>query len=102
MSYNTATIDIAQRKLFLEQKLRESKEDARLEEYLRQRLIESGWKDQLKTHCKELIRKKGLEKVTVDELVEELTIKGKSLVPLQIKEELLAKLKNYFEDEGFI
>lgn len=49
-----------------------------------------------------MIRRKGLEKVTVEELVEDLTIKGKSTVPLKIKEELLAKIKTYFEDEGFI
>lgn len=82
--------------------MRESREEARLEEYLRQRLIEIGWKDELKNHCKEVIRRKGLEKVTIEELVEELTLKGKSSVPLQIKEELLAKIKTYFEDEGFI
>lgn len=50
--YNAANVDIAQRKLFLEQKLRESREEQRLEEYLRQRLIEVGWKDELKNHCK--------------------------------------------------
>lgn len=106
---NAANVDIAQRKLFLEQKLRESREEQRLEEYLRQRLIECGWKDELKNHCKgistvhpDMIRRKGLEKVTVEELVEDLTIKGKSTVPLKIKEELLAKIKTYFEDEGFI
>lgn len=107
--YNAANVDIAQRKLFLEQKLRESREEQRLEEYLRQRLIEVGWKDELKNHCKgrlllilDIIRRKGLEKVTVEELVEELTAKGKQTVPLQIKEELLGKIKTYFEDEGFI
>ena len=93
----------------MEQKLRESREEQRLEEFLRQRLIECGWKDELKNHCKgnlednkDIIRRKGLEKVTVEELVEDLTIKGKSTVPLQIKEELLSKIKTYFEDEGFI
>ena len=31
--------------------MEESGEKARLEEYLRQKLIECGWKDQLKEHC---------------------------------------------------
>ncbi len=48
----------------------------RLEEFLRHKLIECGWKDELKRHCKDIIRKKGLEKITVDELVDELVIKG--------------------------
>ena len=54
-------------------------------------MIDCGWKDRLKTYCKgflkieknhffifkiELIRKKGLEKVTIDELVDELIIRG--------------------------
>lgn len=67
----------------------------RLEDYLRQKLIECGWKDDLKKYCKgifirndkmrtflyfeELIRKKGLEKVTIDELVDELILKGGKL-----------------------
>lgn len=102
MSYQKPSLDIAQRKLFLEQKLRESGEEARLEEFLRSRLIECGWKEQLKNHCKDVIRRKGLEKVTVEELVEDLTLRGKNTVPTKVKEDLLAKIKNYFEEEGFI
>jgi len=101
MSYNDGDLTVAQKKVVLEQKLRESGEEARLEEYLRQKLIEVGWKDELKRSCKELIRKKGLEKVTIEELVSELTIKGKATVPSKIKEDLLARIKNYFDDEGY-
>jgi hypothetical protein len=35
----------------IEKKLEESGEKARLEEYLRQKLIECGWKDELKKYC---------------------------------------------------
>ena len=65
----------------------------------------------------ELIRKKGLEKVTIDELVDELILKGentwkmtifliiylvgRATVPNKIKEDLLARIKSYFEEEGF-
>eukprot|EP01016_Furgasonia_blochmanni_P038828 TRINITY_DN4741_c0_g3_i2.p2 TRINITY_DN4741_c0_g3~~TRINITY_DN4741_c0_g3_i2.p2 ORF type:complete len:126 (-),score=32.83 TRINITY_DN4741_c0_g3_i2:221-598(-) len=94
--------NVAARKVFLEQKLRESGEEARLEEYLRQKLIESGWKDDLKKQCKDIIRKKGLEKVTVDDLVDELIIKGRATVPVKIKEDLLARIKGYFEEEALL
>lgn len=73
---------LEEKKVFLEEKLRESGEEVRLENYLRQKLIESGWKDQLKDHCKHIIRKKGLEKITIEDLVDELSIKAKHLVPL--------------------
>ncbi|RYH29923.1 hypothetical protein EON65_06815 [archaeon] len=36
-----------------------------------------GWRDELKEHCKEVIRRKGLEKVTVEELVAEITPHGR-------------------------
>jgi enhancer of yellow 2 transcription factor len=78
-----------QKKALIEKKLEETGEKARLEEYLRQRLIESGWKENLKKHCLEIIKSKGLERINLEELVEELLPKGRSLVPTQVKEDLL-------------
>ena len=83
----------------IEKKLEESGEKARLEEYLRQKLIECGWKDELKKHCMELIRNKGLEKINLDDLVEELLPKGRALVPTSVKEELLGRIKGYLDTD---
>ena len=71
--------DIAVKKSLIEKKLEESGEKERLEEYLRQKLIESGWKDELKAHCIEIIRTKGLDKINLEDLVEELLPKGRGL-----------------------
>jgi enhancer of yellow 2 transcription factor len=95
----------------IEKKLEESGEKARLEEYLRQKLIECGWKDELKKYClgklctlfsnyADLIRSKGLEKINLDDLVEELLPKGRALVPTKIKEDLLARIKTYLENDS--
>ncbi len=43
--------DIMLKKAMIERKLEETGEKARLEEFLRQRLIESGWRNDLKRHC---------------------------------------------------
>lgn len=102
MSNGDINTNLAEKKRFLEEKLRDSGEEARLENYLRQRLIECGWKDDLKKLCKEIIRSKGLERVTIEDLVEELTVKAKNSVPVQLKEDLLGKIRVYFEDEGLI
>ena len=88
------------KKSLIERKLEETGEKARLEEYLRQRLIESGWKDELKRHCLELIRQKGLEKINLEDLVEELLPKGRSLVPSQVKEDLLKQIKVFLENDS--
>jgi enhancer of yellow 2 transcription factor len=77
-----------------------------LEDYLRQKLIEVGWKDDLKNYCKgtslsyyqEQIREKGLEKVTIDELTDMLQVRGQATVPNRVKEDLLARLKVFFEE----
>lgn len=51
---------------------------------LRERLIQCGWRDDLKEFCKDVIRRKGLEKVTIEELVEEITPKGRGKVALKL------------------
>merc|ERR1712199_29059 len=71
------------------QKLVETGEKERLKELLRQKLIECGWRDELKEYCKEVIRSKDLEKITVDELVAEITPRGRATVPDEIKADLL-------------
>ncbi|XP_037311035.1 transcription and mRNA export factor ENY2 isoform X1 [Pungitius pungitius] len=59
------------------QKLTEMGERERLKELLRAKLAECGWKDQMKAHCKEVIKDKGLEHVTLEDLVVEITPKGR-------------------------
>lgn len=47
----------------------------------------------------DLIRSKGLEKINLDDLVEELLPKGRALVPTKVKEDLLARIKNYLDND---
>jgi enhancer of yellow 2 transcription factor len=47
----------------------------------------------------ELIRSKGLEKINLDDLVEEMLPRGRSLVPAQIKEDLLSQIKTHLESD---
>lgn len=61
-------------------KLVETGEKDKLKEFLREQLIKSGWRDELKEFCKEVIRRKGLEKVTVEELVADITPHGRCKV----------------------
>ena len=47
-----------------------------------------------------MIRSKGLEKINLDELVEEMLPRGRSLVPTSVKEDLLARIKDYLEKDS--
>lgn len=89
----------AQMKTAINQKLTETGERERLKELLRTRLIECGWQDQLKAQCKEIVKDRGLENVTVDELVQELTPKGRSSVPDSVKRELLQRIRTFLAQQ---
>jgi enhancer of yellow 2 transcription factor len=101
-------------------KLVETGEKDRLKEMLRDRLIQCGWRDELKEFCKDVIRRKGLEKVTVEELVAEITPQGRSkftfnysfffiikslfiiitfiaTVPEEVKAELLKRIRTFLQ-----
>ncbi|CAM2717990.1 unnamed protein product [Rotaria socialis] len=84
----------AQIRASLNAKLIESGEREQMKQLLRQRLMEHGWRDQMKAYCKEIVKQKGLENITVDELVQEITPKG-PLVPDTIKKEMLTRLRQY-------
>ncbi|KAK3917358.1 Transcription and mRNA export factor ENY2 [Frankliniella fusca] len=73
----------------------------KFKELLRRRLIECGWRDELRVLCRDTIREKGVNNVTVDEIVEEVTPKGRALVPDTVKKELLQKIKTYLHDKAF-
>ena len=47
----------------------------------------------------EIIRAKGLERINLEDLVEELLPRGRSLVPSQVKEDLLGQIKVFLEND---
>ena len=77
----------------------ESGEKERLKDHLRMRLIECGWRDQLKVHAKDIVRERGLERVKLEDLVKEITSKGRTLVPDSVKRELLIKIKDFLAQQ---
>ncbi|XP_038884208.1 transcription and mRNA export factor ENY2 [Benincasa hispida] len=76
-------------------KLIESGEKERLKELLRERLIECGWKDEMKALCRAYVRKKGRNNVSVDDLVQVITPKGRASVPDSVKAELLQRIRSF-------
>ncbi|KAH7278574.1 hypothetical protein KP509_38G047200 [Ceratopteris richardii] len=73
----------------------ESGEKEKLKELLRERLIECGWKDEMKGYCRALTRKRGRADVTLDELIRTITPKGRSSVPDSVKAELLQRIRSF-------
>lgn len=65
----------------------------RLKELLRRRLVECGWRDEVKIICKDLL-KENCHDVTYDKLLATVTTKARTLVPDSVKKELLQKIKS--------
>merc|ERR1711916_21774 len=74
----------AQVRANLNQRLIESGEKERLKDLLRTKLVECGWRDELKVYCKEVIKTKGLKHVTVEDLVAEITPHGRCMPLLSV------------------
>mmetsp|Transcript_29858 Transcript_29858/g.41993 ORF Transcript_29858/g.41993 Transcript_29858/m.41993 type:complete len:117 (-) Transcript_29858:28-378(-) len=85
----------AQIKSAIQQKLTETGENEKWKEFLRSKLVDCGWRDEMKNFCKDIIKAKGVENVTVEDLVAEMTPKGRSTIPPEIRTELLTKIRTY-------
>ena len=96
---NNKKIKATQIRQEINKKLQESGEREKLKELLRERLIESGWRDELKIKCKEIIQNKGLEKITVQQLIQDITPYAQSTVPENIKSELLSHLREFIQSQ---
>ena len=81
----------------IHQKLVDTGEKERLKALLRAKLEECGRSDELKAYCKEVIKNKGLEKITVEDLVQEITPRGRATVPSAIKAELLQRISKLLQ-----
>ncbi|KAL8022782.1 putative transcription factor, enhancer of yellow 2, transcription factor EnY2 superfamily [Plasmopara halstedii] len=83
-------------------RLVQSGEKDRLKELLRRKLVECGWHDEMQLHCKEMIRHKGIDQVSVEDLIEEITPVGRASVPEAVKNYLLTEIKALIVKEASV
>ncbi|KAK9888559.1 hypothetical protein WA026_000804 [Henosepilachna vigintioctopunctata] len=66
----------------------------RVTELVQTRLIECGWRDQVRLACRKALTENNDKKVpTVDELIAAVTPKARGMVPDSVKKELLHELE---------
>ncbi|KAJ2707020.1 hypothetical protein FB645_001161 [Coemansia sp. IMI 203386] len=75
----------------------ESGERERLQEILRSKLYSSGWQDRVKDRCQRVVHEntEGIEKLTVDDMAEEVTPYARSAVPEDVKTEILEDIRAF-------
>eukprot|EP00829_Urostomides_striatus_P014605 TRINITY_DN436_c0_g3_i1.p2 TRINITY_DN436_c0_g3~~TRINITY_DN436_c0_g3_i1.p2 ORF type:complete len:112 (-),score=38.90 TRINITY_DN436_c0_g3_i1:66-401(-) len=99
MSTPQQAAELLKRKQLIEEKLEKTGKKKEYEEFLKKRLIECGWKDEMKKQCMEIIKTKGIEKIKLEDLTEEMMPKGKAMVPETVKNELLQKIQDFIEQD---
>jgi enhancer of yellow 2 transcription factor len=65
-----------------------------LKDVLRSRLTESGWKDEVRLACNKIIKERGVQNVSIESLVKEVTPIGREKVPAAVKKELLQRINS--------
>ena len=50
--------------------------------------------------CKDVVKERGLEKITVEDLVQEVAPKGSRLVPDEVRNDLLIDIKKFLEEQA--
>lgn len=81
------------------QRLIESGERDRCSELLSNRLTDCGWKDEVIVLCKDIVRQKGVENISCDELINLVTVQARQSVPDAVKKELLIRIKSFLTKE---
>ncbi|XP_023335621.1 transcription and mRNA export factor ENY2-1 [Eurytemora carolleeae] len=92
--------DIDEAEQNINQILSESGKKEELREKLVKKLEEIGWKDQVKLVCRDVVKEKGLDKISVEDLVQEMGPKGSQLVPDSVRMELLKEVRDYLEQRA--
>lgn len=70
-----------------------------LTEFLRSRLIECGWRDQVANMCRNLIQKHGVEQIKLAQIINEVRSEARQKVPDQVKTELLNKIRKLNQED---
>lgn len=77
--------------------LYKSGEHERLTTLLRDKLVQCGWRDELKAKCLAVVKQRGRENVTLEDLVRAIGPSGRASVPDSIKADLLTTIKTFIQ-----
>ena len=73
----------------------------RLRKKLISRLDESGWRHRMRLEVQDIVHDKGYEKATIEDIVQELAPKASSLIPDDIKRELIIEAKQSLKETDY-
>ncbi|EFX67106.1 transcription and mRNA export factor ENY2-like [Daphnia pulex] len=84
----------------INQRLVEKGDKERLRAVLREQLIKSGWRDALKLECRKVVQEQGLDNISVDEIIKQVTPHARATIPSDVKQDLLNRIKEIVQNES--
>ncbi|KAF2076897.1 hypothetical protein CYY_001800 [Polysphondylium violaceum] len=79
----------------IHQRLIESGEKERLKILLKNKLVEGGWRDDIKSYCRDYIKNNNNENLKIEELISQVTPIAKKKVPAQVKQDLVKRIRKF-------
>jgi enhancer of yellow 2 transcription factor len=92
---NNKDRDLKAIKVVLSQQLTESGEKERLRDELRDKLVASGWRDDMEAHCRQLIAQRGVEHVRGEDIVADLVPYAIERIPQHLRDEVQQRLRDF-------
>ncbi|VDM96188.1 unnamed protein product [Thelazia callipaeda] len=89
-------------KASLERKFVECGERDRMKELLLQRLRESGWVEEVESMCRSCIQSKGIEQVTLEDILSDVRVQARRAVPDEVKRELMHCIRSFLQQQSGI
>jgi enhancer of yellow 2 transcription factor len=80
-------------------RLVETGERDRMRQDLQRKLSECGWTDQLKKYCAKVVKERGVNNITLDDLLNEVTPMARKNVPDALRKEPVAHIRAFLMKE---
>ena len=80
-------------------RLVETGERDRMMQHLKSQLAGCGWEEDLKKFCTKVVRERGVENITLDDLISEVTPVARKNVPEKLKEDSVLRIRQFLTRE---
>ena len=73
----------------------------KLKSQLTKRLYETGWNQEMRIQVQNLVNEKGADKISIEDIVQEIAPKAKSALQEDIKKELMIEAKKSLKESDY-
>ena len=80
-------------------RLVETGERERLVQELRVKLAACGWEEELRKYCRKVVQDRGVDSITMDDLLHQVTPVARKNVPSEVRDEAVQRIRQFLTKE---